>query len=73
MIISSPEQVFSPEEKDAIAYFKGTRFYADYQKLEKSPNIFDTRETFLLKMHNPEMRQQFLNDLNKFSDKNLEY
>jgi hypothetical protein len=34
--ISSSEQLFSPEEKDAIAYFQGTGFYADWQKLAKT-------------------------------------
>ena len=70
--ISSPEQLLSTEEKDAIAYFQGTGFYAYCQKLEERPNIFDTRETFLLKMHNPEMRENFLNALNRLSEKNLE-
>ena len=62
--ISSSEklsELFSPEEKDAIAYFQGTEFYAYCQKLEERPNIFDTRETFLLNMHNSEMRENFLN------------
>ena len=73
--ISSSEKLsepFSPEEKDAIAYFQGTGFYAYCQKLDERPNIFDTRETFLLKMHNPEMRENFLNALNRLSEKNLE-
>jgi hypothetical protein len=70
--ISSSEQLFSTEEKDAIAYFQGTGFYADCQRLEERPNMFDTRETFLLKMHNPKMRENFLNRLNRLSEKNLE-
>jgi hypothetical protein len=73
--ISSSEklsELFSLEEKDAIAYFQGTGFYAYCQKLEERPNVFDTRETFLLKMHNPEMRENFLNALNRLSEKNLE-
>jgi len=70
--ISYPEKLLSTEEKDAIAYFQGTGFYAYCQKLEERPNVFDTRETFLLKMHNPEMRENFLNGLNRLSEKNLE-
>lgn len=70
--ISSSDKLFSPEEKDAIAYFQGTGFYADCQRLEERPNVFDTRETFLLKMHNPKMRENFLNGLNRLSEKNLE-
>lgn len=72
IVISSSEQLFSTEEKDAIAYFQGTGFYADCQRLEERPNVFDTRETFLLKMHNPKMRENFLNGLNRLSEKNLE-
>ena len=67
--ISSSDKLFSPEEKDAIAYFQGTGFYADCQRLEERPNVFDTRETFLLKMHNPEMRENFLNGFNRLSEK----
>ena len=70
--ISSSDKFFSPEEKDAIAYFQGRGFYADCQRLEERPNVFDTRETFLLKMHNPKMRENFLNGLNRLSEKNLE-
>ena len=64
--LSYSKNFFSPEEKDAIAYFQRTGFYKYYQKIEKRPNIYDTRETFLLKMHNPEIRDNFLNALNKF-------
>lgn len=67
--ISSSDKLFSPEEKDAIAYFQGTGSYADCQRLEERPNVFDTRETFLLKMHNPEMRENFLNGFNRLSEK----
>lgn len=70
--ISSSDKLFSPEEKDAIAYFQGTGFYVGCQKLEERPNVFDTRETFLLKMHNLKMREKFLNGLNRLSEKNLE-
>ncbi len=58
--VSSSEQFFSTEEKDAIVYFRGTGFYTDCQRLEERPNVFDTRETFLLKMHNPKMREKSL-------------
>ena len=52
--------------------YQGTGFYADCQRLEERSNVFDTRETFLLKMHNPKMREKFLNGLNRLSEKNLE-
>lgn len=35
-----------------------------------SPNIFDTRESFLKKMNNPEMRTNFLNSYNNRFKKN---
>ena len=71
--LSSSKEFFSAEEKDAIAYFEGTGFYQYYQKIEKRPNIYDTRETFLLKMHDQYARDKFLNSLqlkSKLSDKN---
>lgn len=64
--LSSSKKFFSAEEKDAIAYFEGTGFYQYHQKIEKRPNVFDTRETFLLKMHNQEIRDNFLDALNRF-------
>ena len=64
--ISSSKEFFSEEEKDAIAYFKGTGFYHYHQKIDKKPNIYDTRETFLLKMHDSEIRDNFLDALNRF-------
>lgn len=67
--ISSSDKLFSPEEKYVIAYLQGTGFYADCQRLEERPNVFDTRETFFLKMHNPKMREKFLNGLNRLSEK----
>lgn len=67
---SSSKDFFSSEEKDAITYFQGTGFYRYAQKLEERPNIFDTRKTFLLKMHNPDMRENFLNNLNRLSENN---
>lgn len=53
-------------ERDVITYFQDASFYRDYQKLETGTNIFDTRETFLLKMHNRSTRYKFLNSLNRF-------
>jgi len=36
-------------EKDALDYFNGTEFYKKYQNPKTLPNIFDTRQSFLLK------------------------
>ena len=52
------------QEEDARNYFEGTGFYAYHQKSTIRPNIFDTRQSFLLKMHNPELRQKFLTSYN---------
>ena len=49
------------DEQDAIAYFQGTGFYAKHQDPQTKPNIFDTRQSFLLKMHVDQMRNGFLN------------
>jgi hypothetical protein len=67
--ISSSEklsELFSLEEKDAIASFQGKAIYEYHQKIEKRPNILDTRETFLLKMDDQDARDKFLNELNSF-------
>lgn len=51
------------EELDAVAYFHGTGFYANEQDPLKNPkpSIFDTRQSFLFKMHNSKVRTNFLN------------
>lgn len=59
--------IWTEDELDAIAYFEGTGFYQKYQdpKLKPNPNIFETRQTYLLKMHDPIVRRNFLNSLKK--------
>ena len=59
------EKLLSPQERDAIAYFQGKDCYKTYQKLETEPNIFDTKETFHLKMNNCFTRDKFINSLNR--------
>ena len=56
---------FTAEELDAINYFEGTGIYAKYQDPKTKPNIFDTRQSFLLKMHDPIFRENFLNSFNR--------
>ena len=58
-------KLLTPEEKDAFDYFRGTGFYQSHQDVTTPPNIFDTRDTFLKKMQNFEMRNKFLNTYNK--------
>ena len=48
------------DEQDAIDYFLGKGFYQTYQDPSSEPNIFDNRQSFLIKMHNTEMRMNFL-------------
>jgi hypothetical protein len=60
------------QEQDAFDYFHGTGFYKDYQNPKTSPNIFDTRQSFLEKMQNFEMRTKFLNyNKRKIAENNL--
>ena len=53
-------KILTPEEKDALDYFRGTGFYEYHQDVSTPPNIFDTRDTFLKKMQDFEMRNKFL-------------
>lgn len=56
------ESYYTKEELDALNYFNGTGFYKQYQDPKVQPNIFDTRQTFLRKMHDPKMLAKFLDD-----------
>lgn len=58
---------YTKEELDAMDYFNGNGFYQEKQDPKQKPNIFDIRQTFLLKMHNPILRNNFLNSLNSRS------
>jgi hypothetical protein len=57
--------LYTKEELDAISYFQGTGFYIKHQDPKVKPNIFDTRQSFLLKMHDPILRENFLNSFNR--------
>ena len=58
------KKFYTKEKLDAMDYFNGNGFYKKEQDPKQKPNIFDTRQTFLLKMHNPILRNNFLNSLN---------
>jgi hypothetical protein len=62
--IKETPDIYTKEELDSIHYFQKTGFYRKYQDPDVKPNIFDTRQTFLLKMHNPIFRNNFLNSFN---------
>jgi hypothetical protein len=58
------------EELDAIDYFQGRGFYIKHQDPKVKPNVFDTRQSFLLKMHDPILRENFLKSLNRKNNSN---
>jgi len=62
--IKENSNLYTKEELDAIDYFQGTGSYQKYQDSKLKPNIFDTRQTFLFKMHDPILRNNFLNSFN---------
>ena len=68
--IQSIDGFYTKEEVDAINYFHGKGFYAKEQDPSSKPNIFDTRQSFLLKMHNPVMRKNFLKSLKRLDESN---
>ena len=53
-------RILTHDEKDALDYFSGTGFYKSHQDLNTPPNLYDTRETFLAKMQDSKMRNNFL-------------
>ena len=64
-------KLLTDEEKDALDYYREEGFYKEHQDLKTSPNVFDSRQSFLLKMENIEMRTKFLKTLNeRFDDNN---
>ena len=60
--------VYSEKELDAINYFEGKGFYARYQDPSVAPNIYDTRQSFLLKMHDISSREKFLQSFNRIKN-----
>jgi len=56
---------YTKEELDAMDYFQGNGIYAKYQDKREKYNIFDTRQSFLLKMHDDKFRNDFLNNSNR--------
>ena len=57
---------YTREELDAIDYFRRTGFYKKQQDPKVKPNIFDTRQSFLRKMHYPIALEKFLDSFNKY-------
>lgn len=63
-ILETPN-LYTKEELDAISYFQGTGLYSKHQDPKVKPNIFDTRQSFLLKMHDDKLRNEFLDSFNR--------
>ena len=57
---------YTNEELNAIDYYQGTGFYKQQQDLSTPPNKYDTRQTFLLKMHDSETRGKFLKSFKQY-------
>lgn len=56
---------YTKEELDAIDYFQGSGFYTKQQDPKVKPNVFGTRQSLLLKMHDPILRENFLKNFNR--------
>ena len=65
--IQDTSSFYTKEEVDAINYFHGKGFYAKTQDSSMKPNIFDTRQSFLMKMHNPVMRKNFIKSFKRLN------
>lgn len=63
--VKEDPKFYTKEERDAMDYFQGNGIYAKYQDKREKYNIFDTRQSFLLKMHDDKFRNDFLNNLNR--------
>jgi hypothetical protein len=59
---------YSEKELDAINYFEGKSLYARCQDPSVAPNIYDTRQSFLLKMHDISSREKFLQSFNRINN-----
>jgi hypothetical protein len=60
--------LYSEKEFDSINYFEGKGYYARCQDPSVAPNIFDTRQSLLLKMHDTSAREKFLKSFNRINN-----
>ena len=60
--------LYNKEKLDAISYFQGTGFYNKQQDPKVKPNIFNTRQFFLVKMHDYKLRNEFLDSFNRLNN-----
>ena len=59
-LLNDYEKLLTDQERSSINYFHGIGIYKKYQDPSIPPNLFDTRVTFLKKMENQDMRENFL-------------
>lgn len=59
------EKWSTDDEKFALDYFHKKGKYEKFQDLKIPPNLYDTRQTFLKKIKNPEIGQEFLKNYNE--------
>ena len=64
-MLNNYQKLLTAEEKSAIDYFRGTGIYTKFQDPNIPSTIYDTRESFLKKMENKEMRKKFLESYNQ--------
>ena len=64
-MLKNHEKWLTDEEKFAIDYFLGRGTFKKSQDPKTRPNLYDTRQTFLKKMEDQEMRQEFLESYNQ--------
>lgn len=56
------------EEQDAINCFQSTGFYKEQQNPKTKPNIFDIKQSFLMKLHDKKLRDKFLDSFNRMNN-----
>jgi len=66
-LLKNHEKWLTDEEKSTLDYFHGRGIYKKYQDPKISPNVLDTRQTFLKKMEDQEMREKFLENYNRLN------
>ena len=64
-LLKNPEKLLTDDERFAIDYFHGRGTCEKFQDPKTQPNLYNTRQTFLKKMENQEMRQKFLESYNR--------
>lgn len=64
--LTNQKLYYTQPELTAMDYFNGVGFYEKQQNPHVKPNIFDTRETFIKKMHDSTERECFLRSPKNF-------